>query len=57
MTLTITQTCNGCGDTRKLDGIESHSTQRDGWREVMNGKHLCPKCIKKAIKHGEQEPV
>lgn len=52
----IVQRCDGCGDSRPLkvgraDGSASVSVAAlaDGWREVLDGKHLCVKCIRGAL--------
>jgi len=51
MTLTLTQTCDGCHVARELEGqmTEEHA----GWRVVSDAKpkkHLCADCIRKALK-------
>lgn len=43
----ITQMCDGCKETRDLELHESH--ELGGWRPVKTNRHLCPKCIDKAI--------
>lgn len=55
MTLTLTQTCDGCGATREL---ESMTEEHAGWRVVESGKpkkHLCTDCIRRAL--GRTEPA
>lgn len=63
MTISITQTCDGCRKTRSLNNVGYHggrSTIRaqaktGGWRDVQEFKHLCPECITKAISPTTEE--
>lgn len=58
MTIEITQMCNGCGDIRTVDtdlvnimlSDVMKDAEKDGWRKVRANKHLCNKCLDKAIK-------
>jgi hypothetical protein len=47
MTLQVIQTCDGCKRQRELKGGDTAMTE--GWREVSTGKHLCAKCINRAL--------
>jgi hypothetical protein len=56
MTIRIIQTCDGCGETRELNvgyhgGRQTIKQAADdsGWRAVQEFKHLCDKCIRKAV--------
>lgn len=62
MSVSIVQTCDGCGQKRYLKvsqtGMHRNITEAsngEGWRGVEDSKHICPKCIKAALsqkKHG-----
>lgn len=49
--ITVTQICNGCGDSRRLDKVPNHPADANvgGWREVKPKADLCPRCIEKAL--------
>ena len=47
--ITVTQTCDGCGETRFLNSSSAVDSDSAGWREVSNVKHLCLACIRKAL--------
>lgn len=56
MTIEIRQCCNACGLIRVLrfmpaDRFQtvSGAGESDGWKEVEENKHMCDRCIKKAI--------
>lgn len=56
MTIDITQTCNGCGESRNLivgyyggRDIIKQAAESGGWRAVQEFRHLCSKCIAKAV--------
>jgi hypothetical protein len=56
VSVTVSQTCDGCGSSRELRaGYRGQSrtfgaaAEVGGWREVRLGAHLCPACIAKAL--------
>jgi hypothetical protein len=53
MTLQVIQTCDGCGEQRELKGRQT--ANEAGWREVSSNKHLCAKCISKALASDSSE--
>jgi len=53
MTITITQTCDGCGATRELKS--TGQADYEGWRLVTGLRHLCSVCIRKALKAYKDE--
>lgn len=59
MSIKITQTCDGCGEEREL-AASGYGTSDDlkqaarlhGWREVLDKKHLCLDCLRRAVDGG-----
>jgi hypothetical protein len=58
MSVIITQYCDGdgCDASREIPAISlknarppSYKLAEGGWREVREGRHLCPACIRKAL--------
>ena len=47
MTIRRIQTCDGCGDDRRLE--ERDDPDLAGWREIRADKHLCSGCIQRAL--------
>lgn len=64
MSITITQTCDGCGSSREL-GVGYHgqrstikaAADQGGWRAVQEFKHLCAACIAKAVSTAPLAPA
>lgn len=48
MTISIVQSCDGCGASRELK--DTSQGDHGGWRQVTGLKHLCAACIRKAVK-------
>lgn len=50
MSIRVVQMCNGCGATRDLSADNCVEADQGGWREVKHNTHLCPVCIRDAVK-------
>jgi hypothetical protein len=56
MSISIVQTCDGCGTERNLSwgyygqpADSSAAASRGGWIQVKQFQHICPECIAKAV--------
>lgn len=57
MSISIVQTCDGCGTERNLNwgyygqpADSSAAANRGGWIQVKQFEHLCPECVTGALK-------